>query len=254
IEVTGTVSTTTPGTYTLHYNVKDSKGLAAEEKTRTVVVKGADNACKNILLVSDTSDKVEGGGNAVFTYDQSQKWTAQIFGAHWIWKSFLVEEPQGTTTIRLSKDFTIIGGSASSTLIVAADDYYTVWINGHHIATENTVVLDESDANFSHGNERTYHPESFLVPGLNTITFELTNAAYFYPGVATSYNNPSGLLYSFEIVPCAVAATNTPPVITLIGATTTTITVGTEFTDPGATAQSYRHGINHHSGNLHPAL
>ncbi|MBI2120898.1 MAG: DUF5011 domain-containing protein [Parcubacteria group bacterium] len=36
--VTGTVSTTTPGTYTLHYNVKDSKGLAAEEKRRTVSV------------------------------------------------------------------------------------------------------------------------------------------------------------------------------------------------------------------------
>ncbi|MBX4210463.1 DUF5011 domain-containing protein [Candidatus Parcubacteria bacterium] len=34
----GAVNVTTVGTYTIHYNVKDSKGLAANEVTRTVVV------------------------------------------------------------------------------------------------------------------------------------------------------------------------------------------------------------------------
>ncbi|PTX14465.1 uncharacterized protein DUF5011 [Pontibacter mucosus] len=43
IVITGTVDTATAGTYTRHYNVSDSKGLAATEVTRTVNVNPAGN-------------------------------------------------------------------------------------------------------------------------------------------------------------------------------------------------------------------
>jgi|GEM_PF-5992067 len=86
ILVTGTVTTTTPGTYTLHYNVKDKNGLSANEVTRLVTVIAS---CSNLTtVISDTTNSILGEGNALLTYSGHPLWTAHIPGALWIWSSY----------------------------------------------------------------------------------------------------------------------------------------------------------------------
>jgi hypothetical protein len=153
----------------------------------------ADQACSptTTSIVSDTTNVADSTGFAFIAYNGSPFWTT-VPGAEWIWKSFFAENPAVSDSATFSKNFTIDGAVDSSSLTIAADDYYTVLINGTQVASE-----------FGEGNfitAKTFSPDvSLFHSGTNIIQVEVTNAPYYYPTQATSYTNPAGVAYALTI-------------------------------------------------------
>lgn len=155
---------------------------------------------ESTTIVSDETNTILGEGFAVKTYDESPIWTT-IPGADWIWKSYEVQNPNNEETITISKNFTVVGTPGTTTLSIAADDYYKVYLNGTVIASDN--------ANLNFLSPQTFILDSSLVSNLNNLKIELTNAAFYNPtnpGTGgTSVNNPAGVIYSLtsESLKCA---------------------------------------------------
>jgi hypothetical protein len=144
-----------------------------------------------INVVSDTTTLVDGEGqsNAQVSYT-SPHWTT-IPGAQWIWKTALVQNPNSVESVTFQKNFTVNGSIASSTLSIAGDDYFKVYLNGTEIASE-----------FGEGNfltAKTYTISPSLFSTNNVLRIEAQNAAYFYSGEGTVYNNPAGIIYSLTV-------------------------------------------------------
>lgn len=137
-------------------------------------------------------------------------WDAVISGASWIWATNpTVTISETDVTKVFSKSFSIVGTPTTGTLQIAADNNYTVKVNGNVVP----VVFDQN--NFQSGTQDSYDVSAFLVSGSNTLEVTVTNW-----GVGQSTNpeeNPAGLLYklSYTNNECV-----TPP-----PATTGTITV-----------------------------
>ncbi|HET8575208.1 MAG TPA: hypothetical protein VFM02_03515 [Candidatus Paceibacterota bacterium] len=144
----------------------------------------------NQTLVSNPSTSIAGGESAVLAY-RSPLWP-KIPGAQWIWKSYLVTDPQVQDTVVFQKDFTLEGAVTSGTLSIAGDDYYKISVNGNQVASES------GEDNFK--TIRTFPISSSLFhSGKNTITFQVTNAKYFYRTGASPYTNPAGLIYALHL-------------------------------------------------------
>ncbi len=236
---TGTVNTSTLGTTTLTYTVTDSDGLSAST-TRTVVVtsNGGVHQC-TINVVSDTTNQVVGDGFAKATYNENPLWTASIPGATWIWKTFFVPNPLQDEFQTFTKTFNIVATSTvdSASLVMAADNSYTVSVNGTQVGADNT------EFNYFNENKDTYNVAAFLKNGTNTISFTVKNWAL---ANSTAQTNPAGLLYKLTILThdtnCGEVPTNTPPLISLVGSNPLILTVDDVFVDPGATATDTQDG------------
>ena len=146
---------------------------------------------KSIVIVSDESNNLIGGGSAVETYDESPVWTT-IPGAKWIWKSVQVEYPNTQEVITVTNTFNVIGNPSTTTLSIAADDYFKVSLNG------NVVASNATDLNFL--SVQSYNLDSYVVSGQNNLEIELTNAPFYNPIApgtgGTFQNNPAGVIYS----------------------------------------------------------
>ncbi|MEK7669155.1 MAG: immunoglobulin-like domain-containing protein [Patescibacteria group bacterium] len=240
IIVTGTVNASTTGSYILTYSVTDSGGLGATT-TREVIVSYPSNPEKcTIEVVSDVSNEVVGGEFAVVTYSENPRWTASIPGATWIWKTFLVPNPEQDEIQTFTKTFNVNSTSTvtSALLTVATDNSYQVSINGQWMGTDGT------EFNYFDENKDVYNVADKLIKGQNLISLTVKNWAQ---PEGTPQSNPAGLLYKLTINTedpnCnEPPAENTPPIITLIGANPLQITVNTPFVDPGATATDTEDG------------
>lgn len=147
------------------------------------------------VIMSDTSTQVDGHDAVAVTPHPA--WTASIPGATWIYSEALDvngSSPTGTKTF--TKTFTIIGTPLNSTLDIAADNMYTVSVNGNPISTGTSGTdLD----NFSTADSWAI-PASALVTGPNTLTITVTNPAEDpISHVAFGDPNPGGLLYKLTL-------------------------------------------------------
>lgn len=120
-----------------------------------------------------------------------------IEGATWIWSDASALDGDNVLSASIgtkvfSKNFTITGTPLDSTLEVAADNTYTVVVNG---TTLDTLTSGTDSDNFTSVDSWTV-PASILVSGTNIITFTVTNQSKpeGYTGV-----NPAGLLYKLTI-------------------------------------------------------
>ncbi len=183
-------------------------------------------------IVSDSTNIITGAGAATTTYAANPRWTALIPGATWIWETFLVETPTLDETTTFSKTFTLAALPTSASLVVAADNSYTVSINSTVVGTDTT------EFNYFESGKDTYVATPYLVVGANTITFTVKNWAQ---AGGTPQSNPAGLLYKLHIelpgltcVPPPPPA-NTPPVITVVGTNPATIYQSSTYIDQSAT-------------------
>jgi hypothetical protein len=89
---------------------------------------------------------VAGDGAAVATYSENGNWTANIPGATWIWRTFFVEDPLQEETVTFTKTFNVasIGSVDSASLTVAADNSYTVSLNGGQRLKPHLIYSQES--------------------------------------------------------------------------------------------------------------
>ena len=195
---------TPPGVYYLQVQAKDADGnVSAWSPTVMVTVSNtvtppACNPDASQTIVSDTSttfNGTDGTGNAVavtLTSITSTYWTASIPGATWIWSTAVVADSTINDTETFTRTFTITGTPLESTLMIAADDYYSVSINGNDLSGTNGTATDN---NFT--TAATYDvPATDLVTGTNTLTIVGENE-----GISGSdpTSNPGGLIYSLTI-------------------------------------------------------
>jgi uncharacterized repeat protein (TIGR01451 family) len=245
IITTGTVNASVVGTTTVTYSVTDNEGLSATTTREVVVVPattgGGPSVC-SIAVVSDTTNTINGGGNAVATYNANPAWTANIPGATWIWKSYLVVNPSVNDSTTFTKTFTLSSTSladlSSASLMINADNSFIADLNGVQVGADGT------EFNYYIQNEHTYNVVPNLHVGVNTLSFTVENFAA--PAGTSPQLNPAGLLYKLDIETadsnCNGGPVNTPPTITLLGANPFILNQGTTFVDPGATAHDKEDG------------
>jgi len=146
----------------------------------------------SVTIVSDTTNSVtEKGANAVLAWAHTA-WTAVIDSASWIWGTEYVEAPTTTETQTFVKTFEWSGPIDSAVLNVAADNYYSVTLNGNPVGSE---LLDEN--NFQAGTQDPYDVSSFVIEGVNTLEIVVTNKAV---ANSSATSNPAGLKYNLTIV------------------------------------------------------
>lgn len=145
-----------------------------------------------LVETSGADTEVSGGTFATSTY-QSPLWTPAFPGSLWIWDAPFVTDPVHGEVKMFVTHFSLPGAAASSTLSIAADDYFKVNVNGTDVASEF------GDDNFITSNLHVYHVQNLLAAGANTLSIEVTNAAYFFGGLATATNNPGGLLFRLDV-------------------------------------------------------
>lgn len=151
-------------------------------------------------IVSDTSNTVEeyAGANAKALSFIHPAWTANIPGATWIWSDNPVVDPTIDDTKTFDKSFTVVGTPTSATLDVAADNFYTFYVNGVQVSSEQ--VNGNTFANVQHVDI-----SANVHTGLNTIKAVVTN---LHVGGSNAAGNPAGLLYKVEYktapIQCAI--------------------------------------------------
>jgi hypothetical protein len=147
-------------------------------------------------IVSDTSTQDTTDAHAAVAVTPHPAWTS-ISLATWIYSDALDangSSPTGDKTF--TRTFTITGTPLDSSLEIAADNMYTVSVNGNSLNTGTSAAdLD----NFSSSKTWTI-PAVDLLTGSNTITFTVTNPAV-NPADQTPFGdpNPGGLLYKLTI-------------------------------------------------------
>ncbi|HEV7449458.1 MAG TPA: Ig-like domain-containing protein, partial [Candidatus Paceibacterota bacterium] len=145
--------------------------------------------------VSDATTQVD--GHAAVAVTPHPAWTASIPGATWIYSDALNGNGSSPTGDKVfTQTFIIAGTPADSTLNIAADNMYTVSVNGHAVDTGTSG----SDLNNFDTADSWTIPAADLVTGANTITITVTNPAN-NPADNTPFNdpNPGGLLYKLTI-------------------------------------------------------
>ncbi len=147
-------------------------------------------SCK-VTVISDTTNMVddEVDTNAVLAWVHPgwvQSLTDSV--AEWIWSSYKVEDPMGTTTQTFIKTFTWNGPVSAAVLDIATDNTYVVKLNGVQVAA------DPTEDNFS--SVDTHNVAAEVDQGLNTLEITVTNNAY---PTESPEVNPAGLLYNLTI-------------------------------------------------------
>ena len=146
-----------------------------------------DTQSVNTIVVSDTSNSVVGEDTTAYATFVHSAWTS-ISGSTWIWDAYHVAHPDQSETKDFSKDFTVMGTLTSATLEVAADNSFTVWINGTQVAADTTE--------FNYSAVKSYTiATNLLIQGTNTIKMEVTN----FPSGTDPEANPAGALYKLTL-------------------------------------------------------
>lgn len=140
---------------------------------------------------SGTSTEMVSGEKAKVV-TKSLVWAPEFVNSSWVWGSEVVQKPQEGETETFFQKFTLPSGNSTSTLEIAADDYFKVYLNDSEVASEF------GEGNFLLGNIHTY-TNLVLKSGENTLKFEVVNAPYFYANEGTPTNNPAGLLYRLSV-------------------------------------------------------
>ena len=134
-----------------------------------------------------TGPQAPSGKWAVYCYWPSI-WDADIQGAGWIWSAYTSARTAADEVNVFTRNFYIPGTPLSSTLRIAADDYYTVYVN------DRAVGCSTTEATSSRPTQKACAIYTPLVNGANTLKIVVGNK-----GTVGSDPNPAGLLFSYEV-------------------------------------------------------
>ena len=229
IVVSGSVDTSTIGTYTLTYNVSDTSGNAADSVTRTVNV--VDTTAPVITLLGDNPMTIEVG--TTFTDPGA---TASDAGDGDLTSSIVVSGSVDTSTIgtyTLTYDVSDTSGNPADSvtrtvnvvdttapvITLLGDNLMTIEV-GTTFTDPGAVATDNYDGDLTSSIAIVNNVDTSTV-GTYTVTYNVSD---------TSGNAAVPVTRTVNVVD------TTAPVITLLGDNPMTIEVGTTFTDPGAVA------------------
>ncbi len=241
-----TVDTSIPGTYTITYNVSDSEGLAAEQKTRVVIVEPKETHVCSVEFVSapgNTHVDNTTGPFAVAAWDQNAAWTAEevIDTATWIWKTERTADARNGELVDFYRTITIPGTIVSAQAEVGADNRYKLYVNSTQISSDSIFANFE---NFKAANVGTFDITSSMTSGDNDFHFYVRQNSSSFDSTTA---NPAGLIYRVQALyetteNCENVVENLRPEIT-VDPVTVTVTVGNTYDAlTGVTADDFEDG------------
>jgi len=129
-------------------------------------------------------------GDAVLTWDQNSRWTADIPGAEWIWDMWLEDTPKTGAIVELQRvitlpDYATVTGAF---LVMSADNSYEIEVDG--------FPAGGSPIETNYFGEQYYDLTALFGPGDNTLYWEVDNWAQSW---GNAYTNPGGLLYELTV-------------------------------------------------------
>jgi predicted ribosomally synthesized peptide with SipW-like signal peptide len=172
------------------------------------IYNGVDCKTCSVMIKSDTTNLVTGTVNGddpvVFphsavpvtaTWITNAYWTHAIPDAAWVWATDPVtqHDSDNSVTYSFQKDFSWYGPvtGASMSLGVAADNNYTIYLNGHLVAADNSGGNSASVDNIPSADI-----SPWILQGANILKIDVTNLGQPQLPII---NNPAGLLYKLEI-------------------------------------------------------
>ncbi|MDC0643936.1 DUF5011 domain-containing protein, partial [Flavobacteriaceae bacterium] len=251
IITTGTVDTSTVGTYTLVYSVTDA-GNNTASVTRTIAVKTPpDNTPPIIILTGEASINltvgetfIDPGATAtddvdgIITSSITTSGTVNTSSTGTYTISYSVSDAAGNTAIVVQRTVIVSASAADTTPpVITLVGSSTINLNvGDNWQDTGGTANDNVDGDLTFSMTASYPVDSTFssVTG-NTLTFTTTGTFIITYSVSDAAGNTT-TVDRIIIVSADTTADTTPPVITLIGSSTINLTVGDTFTDPGATA------------------
>jgi hypothetical protein len=164
--------------------------------------------CEPIELISEN-----GRNGMVKVTKVNPRWVPSIAGtnAKWVWNNSSIPvfpDRQDGGVFTVNESVTIVGNPEESVIKIAADNVYSVVVNGNTVYAynDNTTLtpgdienIPSTDSKFSVVHEHTI-PANYLNNGLNTIEIRAVNQKW--PAVLSSDDtatNPAGLMYALTI-------------------------------------------------------
>ena len=222
------VDTTTPGTYTITYNVSDLAGNAATEVTREVTVD--DTTAPSIQLTGNASITVECGGayteQGATATDTCDTNVLAVTGGD-------VVDATTPGTYTVTYDASDDSGNAATTVtrtveVVDATPPTLTLLGAAVVSVEcgssytdaGATASDACDGNLT-GSISTVNSVNTTIPGSYTVSYNVSDAA----GNA-----------AVQITRGVNVVDTTAPIVTLVGAATVSLECSVAFVDPGANA------------------
>src|SRR3989344_3531251 len=166
-----------------------------------VVQAEAPPECGPLISIASDTNTLADGKPSVAAWNQNEAWTANIPGATWIWKEYLVSNPSVTTTVAFTKTFTIPADATGikGPFVVAADDLFKCYLNSD--SNPFTPIPIQGVGYHQEQNKVTVDIGVYLKPGTNVLKCDVTNIGgdASGPWQATAENNPAGILYRLDI-------------------------------------------------------
>lgn len=227
------VNTATVGTYTVTYNVSDSSGNAANQVSRTVhVIAAPDTTKPTISLTGDTevtvsidsayndagataNDNVDGdiSGNIVTVNPVD----TSVPGTYYV--TYNVEDTAGNSADEITRTVNV-EDDVVPTITLTGETEVTVNV-GSVYNDAGATANDNVDGDIT-GDIATVNGVDTSVPGTYTVKYNVEDTA----------GNTAA-----EVVRTVNVVDNEIPVITLVGEAEVNVTVGSEYSDAGATAE-----------------
>ncbi len=229
VVVSGWVNYTTPGTYTLRYNVRDSSGNAAEEKTRTVKV--VDTIPPVITLYGDTSMVLQAGTSysepgytATDNCDGNITWWVTVSG--YVYSSVLgsytlrynVKDSSGNPAEEKIRTVNVVDTTAP-VIALSGDNPMTLEVGNWYVEPGYSAT-DNYDGDIT---------SRVFVTG--SVDHRTVGSYKIHYSVTDSSGNPAQ-----EKTRTVNVVDRTPPVITLLGDNTMRLECATSYSEPGYTA------------------
>jgi hypothetical protein len=231
VQRTGVVTTTTPGVYTLTYNVFDGANNAADPVSRTVTV--VDSAKPNLTLLGTATVTIQCGTGG-FTDPGASATDAcdGIISNRVVTQGTVNPNSPGTYTLTYNVSDTVGNAANPVTRTVQVIDTtppLLTLIGAAQLQIACKGTYTESGASATDNCDGPIASNRVVItgtvntssPGRYTVTYNVTDTA----------GNAANAITRTVIVTDTVA-----PVVTLIGSTPLTVACGSTFTDPGATA------------------
>jgi len=252
IITTGTVDTSTVGTYTLVYSVTDA-GNNTASVTRTIAVKTPpDNTPPIIILTGEASINLTVGEtftdpgatatddvDGIITSSITTSGTVNTSSTGTYTISYSVSDAAGNTAIIVQRTVIVSASAADTTApVITLIGSSTINLNvGDNWQDTGGTANDNVDGDLTFSMSASYPVDSTFssVTGYNTLTFTTTGTFIITYSVSDAAGNTT-TVDRIIIVSADTTADTTPPVITLVGSSTIYLTIGETFIDPGATA------------------